>query len=124
MDDRFAAALRLLPDYLAQHVILSLAALLLGVAISLPLALLAARRQRWRWPVLTGAGLVQTIPGLALLALFYPVLLGLSSVTEGLVGVLVAGGTAASLHPNAASATRNGPIRLDLNLRCSNLEVS
>ena len=43
------------------------------------------------------------------------------AATEGFVGVLVAGGTAASLHLNAASATRNRPIRLDLNLRCRRL---
>ena len=39
-----------------------------------------------RWPVLTLASIVQTIPGLALLALFYPVLLALSSVSERLFG--------------------------------------
>ena len=35
------------------------------------------------WPV---AGLIQTIPSLALLALFYPLLLALSALTKGLVG--------------------------------------
>ena len=46
------------------------------------------------------------------------------AATEGFVGVLVAGGTAASLHLNAASATRNTHIRVDLNLRSSHLQVS
>ena len=35
------------------------------------------------------ASLVQTIPGLALLALFYPLLLGLSALTIKLFGVSV-----------------------------------
>jgi osmoprotectant transport system permease protein len=86
MDDQMAAAWRLLPDYLGQHVVLSGCALLLGAAMSLPLALAAARHPRVRWPVLAAAGLVQTIPGLALLALFYPLLLALSGVTQALMG--------------------------------------
>lgn len=87
MTDQVAAAWALLPDYLSQHVILSAAALVLGVAISLPLAVLAARNSHVRWPVLTLAGLIQTIPGLALLALFYPLLLALSGLTQDLLGV-------------------------------------
>jgi osmoprotectant transport system permease protein len=81
MDERLAAALALLPDYAAAHVLLSASALALGVAFSLPLAIVSARRARLRWAVLAVASLVQTIPGLALLALFYPLLLGLSAVT-------------------------------------------
>ena len=81
MDDRFATAWRLLPGYLGQHVLLSAAALALGLLVSLPLALLAARSPKVRWPALAIASLIQTIPGLALLALFYPLLLALSSVT-------------------------------------------
>ena len=86
MDDRVASALKVLPDYLGQHVMLSAAALALGIALSLPLAVLAARRPKLRWPILAGAGLVQTIPGLALLALFYPLLLALSALTLKLFG--------------------------------------
>ena len=87
MDENVAAALRLLPDYLGQHVILSASALLLGVALSLPLAVLAARRPAIRWPVLAAASLIQTIPGLALLALFYPLLLALSALTVAAFGL-------------------------------------
>jgi osmoprotectant transport system permease protein len=70
-------------DYTAQHVLLSATALGLGVAISLPLAIIAARRARLRWAVLAVASLVQTIPGLAL---FYPLLLALSALTGALFG--------------------------------------
>jgi osmoprotectant transport system permease protein len=86
MDERIAGALHLLPNYLAQHVLLSASALTLGVVISLPLAVLASRHRGLRWPTLATAGLVQTIPGLALLALFYPLLLGLSEVTNAVFG--------------------------------------
>ena len=86
MDERFAAAFRRLPDYLGQHVILSAAALGLGLVISLPLALLASRSPKVRWPALALASLIQTIPSLALLALFYPLLLAVSAATRALAG--------------------------------------
>ena len=89
MNDNVAAAWKLLPDYLGQHVILSACALGLGVLLSLPLAVLAARRPSVRWPVLAVASLIQTIPGLALLALFYPLLLLVSSVTTKAFGLSV-----------------------------------
>jgi len=86
MDPRVASAWALLPGYLGQHVLLSACALLLGLAISLPLAVAASRSAVVRWPSLLVASLVQTIPSLALLALFYPLLLALSSVTKGAFG--------------------------------------
>jgi osmoprotectant transport system substrate-binding protein/osmoprotectant transport system permease protein len=87
MDDRIASAFRVLPDYLGQHVVLSASALALGIALSLPLAVLAARRPSLRWPILAAAGLIQTIPGLALLALFYPLLLALSALSLKVLGL-------------------------------------
>jgi osmoprotectant transport system permease protein len=87
MNERIAQAFALLPNYLAQHVLISAAALALGVALSLPLAVIASRYARIRWPILAAASLVQTIPGLALLALFYPLLLGLSALTKALLGL-------------------------------------
>ena len=82
MNERFAAAWALLPNYLAQHVLLSVCALVLGFAISLPLAVAASRSAAVRWPSLFAASLIQTIPSLALLALFYPLLLALSAVSQ------------------------------------------
>src|SRR5271168_853312 len=89
MDERLSGALALLPGYLAQHVLLSMTALALGVAISLPLAVVASRRPRLRFVALAIASLVQTIPGLALLALFYPLLLALSALTTRAFGFAV-----------------------------------
>ncbi|MDB5442347.1 MAG: substrate-binding region of ABC-type glycine betaine transport system [Phenylobacterium sp.] len=84
MNARLAAAWALLPEYLGWHVLLSASALVLGVAISLPLAVAASRSPRLRWPVLAGASLIQTIPSLALLALFYPLLLAISALARSL----------------------------------------
>ena len=80
---RYADAIAQLPALLAAHVLLSAAALALALVVGLPLALVAARRPRLRRIALGFASLVQTIPGLALLALFYPLLLGLSTLVGG-----------------------------------------
>ncbi len=86
MDERLAAAWRLLPEYLADHVLLSLCALVVGFAISLPLAVAASRSAAVRWPSLFAASFIQTIPSLALLALFYPLLLAISTLTRSAFG--------------------------------------
>jgi len=75
------AALAHLPEYLGAHVLLSLSAIALGFAISLPLAVAVSRLPRLRALALGIASVIQTIPGLALLALFYPLLLALSAFT-------------------------------------------
>ena len=87
LDARLADAFAHLPDYLGGHVLVSLTALALGLGISLPTAILSLRRPRLRAVALTAASVVQTIPGLALLALFYPLLLALSAVTQRAFGV-------------------------------------
>ena len=89
MNERIAEALALLPERLSAHVLLSAAALALAVAIGLPLALLVVRRPRLRGSFLGAAGVIQTIPGLALVALFYPALLALSALTSRWIGVSV-----------------------------------
>ena len=86
MDGPFASALRVLPEYLGNHVLLSAAALALGVLLSAPLALAASRSTRLRWPILSFVSLVQTIPGLALMALFYPILVALSLLSTKIAG--------------------------------------
>jgi osmoprotectant transport system permease protein len=86
VNEHVAAALELLPVYLGQHVLLSASALGLGLLISLPLVVAASRSARVRWPVLALASVIQTVPSLALLALFYPILLALSSVSLHVFG--------------------------------------
>src|ERR1700752_760823 len=80
-DPRWGEALAHLPDYLGNHVRVSVTALALGLAVSLPLAILSRNRPVLRGALLGLASIVQTVPGLALLALFYPLLLALAAVT-------------------------------------------
>ncbi len=77
------AAFVRLPELLAAHIQLSFAALGLALLIGLPLSVAAARRPALARIALGLASLVQTIPALALLALFYPVLLALSALVGG-----------------------------------------
>jgi osmoprotectant transport system permease protein len=63
------------------HLLLSGCAVAIGVLAGLPLAIASARSPHLRAPVLGLAGLVQTVPALALLALFYPALLILGRTT-------------------------------------------
>jgi osmoprotectant transport system permease protein len=87
LDPRLGEALQLLPDYLGSHLRVSLTALALGAAISFPLALAARRRPLARTILLGVASVVQTVPGLALLALFYPLLLFASALAMRTAGV-------------------------------------
>jgi osmoprotectant transport system permease protein len=86
-DPRWSEALGHLPDYLGNHVRVSIAALALGLAVSLPLALIARNRAVLRGALLGFASVVQTVPGLALLALFYPLLLALAALSLSWLGV-------------------------------------
>ena len=81
MNPALAEALAELPELLRAHLLVSGSAILIGVAVGLPLAIWAAGNRRARTPLLGLAGLVQTIPALALLALFYPMLLIVAGVT-------------------------------------------
>src|SRR3981189_795547 len=80
-DTRWNEALAHLPDYLGNHVRVSVAALALGLAVSLPLAIASRNQPVLRGALLGLASIVQTVPGLALLALFYPLLLALAALS-------------------------------------------
>jgi osmoprotectant transport system permease protein len=86
-DPLWNEALGHLPDYLGNHVRVSVTALALGLAASFPLALIARNRPVLRSVLLGLASIVQTVPGLALLALFYPLLLALAALTLSWFGV-------------------------------------
>ena len=76
MGGEFAEFWRTLPGYLAPHMLLTLVALGVGVAVSVPLGVLLTRQKRLQLPVLSAAGIVQTVPSLAMLALMVPLLEG------------------------------------------------
>lgn len=74
MNEALRDQLALLPRYLGHHLQLSVFALVFGIALSIPLAVAAVRVKGLQGPVLGFAGVVQTIPALALLALMVPLL--------------------------------------------------
>jgi osmoprotectant transport system permease protein len=78
--------LALLPGYLTAHLELTLVALLLGTALSVPLGIAVTRRRRLEAPVLGAASVVQTIPSLALLAVMVPALAALGALTARTFG--------------------------------------
>lgn len=69
-----------------QHLLLVLVAVLLGCAAGVPLGVLAALMPRLRQPVLAVAGMLQTVPSLALLAILIP-LLGRIGMVPALVAL-------------------------------------
>nr|HEX4312504.1 ABC transporter permease/substrate-binding protein [Kofleriaceae bacterium] len=73
-----------MPPLLASHLALVLVALAVACALGLPLAVALAGRPRLASPVLTVAGAIQTVPGLALLALMVPVLAATGGLGVGL----------------------------------------
>lgn len=81
--------LALLPAYTAGHLQLTLAALALALAASLPLGVVASRSRALAQPILAVAAVIQTIPGLALLAVTVPLLAALSLPSIGFLPALV-----------------------------------
>ncbi|AWW73450.1 ABC transporter permease [Erythrobacter sp. KY5] len=69
-----------LGDKFAAHIVLAASAIGLGIIVALPLAVWASRSATVSRIALGFASLVQTIPALALLALFFPILLSLRAV--------------------------------------------
>ncbi|MCX4240402.1 ABC transporter permease/substrate-binding protein [Paraliomyxa miuraensis] len=78
-----------LPETTAAHLGLSLAALTLGVAVAVPLGVMAARQPRLAGPLVGVASVLQTIPGLALLAFMVPVLAALGLTSIGVLPALL-----------------------------------
>jgi osmoprotectant transport system permease protein len=76
MTENVAARLAELPDLLAGHMLLTVSALAVGIAVSIPLGIAASRSPRLRGPALAAVGLIQTVPSMALLALMVPLLGG------------------------------------------------
>ena len=81
--------LALLPSYLTAHLQLTLLALLLSTGISVPLGIAATRVAWIEQPALALAGIIQTIPSLALLAAMVPVLAALDLQSIGFLPAIV-----------------------------------
>jgi osmoprotectant transport system permease protein len=79
-----------LPGYLGGHMLLSAAAIAVGLLVSIPLGICASRRP-WLAEYLLGvAGILQTVPTLALLALMVPILGGIGLTGIGFMPAFVA----------------------------------
>jgi len=79
--------LALLPGYLAAHLELTLVALGVGTALSVPAGILITRRRAFEAPLLGLASVIQTIPSLALLAMMVPALALASAWLEPRLGI-------------------------------------
>lgn len=88
MSGRFAEQLQYLPEYLSSHLLICVSAMAIGIAVCLPLATIVTRVRFLQWPTLTFASVMQTIPGIALLALMVP-LLGMIGFVPALVALVL-----------------------------------
>jgi osmoprotectant transport system permease protein len=77
MFDQLPELLENLPRFLGGHMLLSATALGVGLLVSVPLGILASRRPKLTEMTLGVAGVIQTVPSLALLAVMVIVLQGL-----------------------------------------------
>jgi osmoprotectant transport system permease protein len=84
---QLAEQLRLLPEYLTAHLQLTLIAMLLGATISVPAGIWVTRHPRLEHLLVGTAGVIQTIPGLALLAIMVPLLAAGSALTTWTLGL-------------------------------------
>ena len=84
-----AEQLSLLPEYLTAHIQLTLVALLLSTAVSLPLGVIISRTPWLEQPALGVAGVIQTVPSLALLAIMVPILAGLELPSIGFLPAII-----------------------------------
>jgi osmoprotectant transport system permease protein len=100
-----------IPQLLIQHLQIVSASMLIALAIALPLGWLVTRYPRLYVPVITVAGLLYTIPGLALLALLVP-LTGLNAST--IIIPLVIYAQLVLVRNTAAAINGIDPILLDV----------
>ncbi|MBD3258289.1 ABC transporter permease subunit, partial [candidate division GN15 bacterium] len=83
-----AEQLQYLPDYLSSHLLIAITALAIGIAVCLPTAVFVTRVKSLQWPTLAFASVMQTVPGIALLALMVP-LLGMIGFLPALVALVL-----------------------------------
>lgn len=85
--DWLFAHVQLFVDALVQHIELTVIAVVLALAIAVPLGVVAQRRRAFRNPILTGAGILYTIPSIALFAFLVPYT-GIESFTTAEIGLV------------------------------------
>ena len=89
MNDNLREQLLLLPAYFEGHLLLTLIALSLGIAVSVPLGVLATRQPLLKRPLLVFVSVLQTIPSVAILALTVAALGGRIGLLPALIALLL-----------------------------------
>lgn len=91
ISDNLREQLLLLPEYLEGHLLLTLIALSLGIAVSVPLGILANQQPALKRPLLISVSILQTIPSVAILALTVAALGGRIGLLPALIALLLYG---------------------------------
>ena len=89
MNDNLREQLLLLPEYFQGHLVLTLVALALGIAISIPLGIWASQSQAVKRPLLTTVSVIQTFPSVAILALVVALLGGQIGLVPAIVALVL-----------------------------------
>ncbi len=89
MSDKLEYLLSRLPDYLGGHMLISITALLVGLLLSIPLGIAASRRPKLAEWLLGIAGILQTVPTVALLAIMVPVMGGMIGFAPAFVALML-----------------------------------
>lgn len=74
MNESLGELLSRFPEYFGGHILLSVAAMAVGLLVSLPLGVLASRRPALAESLLGVASILQTVPSLAILVIMVPLL--------------------------------------------------
>jgi osmoprotectant transport system permease protein len=89
MNQNLQEQLILLPDYFQGHLALTLIALSLGIAISVPLGVWASHSRLVRRPLLLTVSILQTIPSIAILALMVALLGGRIGLLPAIIALVL-----------------------------------
>ncbi len=102
MTENIREQFEILPANLANHLMITVIPLVIGIGLSLPLAIYIVKHPRLRYPTLTAVSIVQTIPSLALLALMVPLLAVLGAISARWFGVEI---SALGFYPTVIALT-------------------
>lgn len=89
MNDNLREQLLLLPEYFQGHLVLTLIALSIGIAISVPLGIWANQSPLVRRPLLLTVSILQTIPSIAILALMVALLGGRIGLLPAIIALVL-----------------------------------
>ena len=89
MSENLREQLLVLPTYFQGHLVLTLAALSLGIGISIPLGIWAAQSERVKRPLLMLVSIIQTFPSVAILALVVAMLGGQIGIVPAIIALVL-----------------------------------